>query len=227
MDERKHKSNLHAGHRKRMRARFEKDGFDALSDHECLEFILYNTMKRVNTNETAHELINKFGSIKGVLDATYEELITVKGVGSVTAEYITNLNSQITDLIVKQLSKTGEFVIMKAAVTADWVLKISKAKGKICVISCTSDSVMKDVLYFDTSDGCDVRQISDFLIDHKCEKYVLLFENPDVLSREEVTALGNSTKSFGSEMLNAYYFVAQRPVSLIISEEENQELNKY
>lgn len=218
MDEKKYKSNLHAGHRSRMRARFEKDGFDAFSDHECLEFILYNTMKRVNTNETAHELINKFGSIKGVLDAAYEDLITVKGVGDVTAKYLTSLNSQVTDLIVKQLGGTGEFDIMNAAVTADWVIGIPEAKRKIIVISCVADGSMKDVLYFDTVDGCDPRRLVDFIIDNKCEKYVLFLENSEVMSREEASAIGNFTKILGSEMIDAYYFVSQRPVSLINSD---------
>lgn len=66
--------NLHEGHRERMRSKFLKAGIDAFTEHEVLEMLLFYAVPRVNTNEMAHELLNKFGTIGGVLDAPIEAL---------------------------------------------------------------------------------------------------------------------------------------------------------
>lgn len=81
----KEKKNLHEGHRKRMRERFRKTGFDGFTEHQILELILFYSNPRRDTNEIAHELINAFGSISGVLDADYTDLAAIKNVTENTA----------------------------------------------------------------------------------------------------------------------------------------------
>ncbi len=72
--------NLHEGHRARMRKRFRETGFEGFNEHEILEMLLYYACPRKDMNEIAHELMNRFGSIAGVLDADYEDLITIKNI---------------------------------------------------------------------------------------------------------------------------------------------------
>ena len=72
--------NIHEGHRARMRKRFRETGFDGFNDHEILEMILYYICPRKNTNDIAHQLIDKFGSFAGVLDAEYDDLINMKNI---------------------------------------------------------------------------------------------------------------------------------------------------
>lgn len=79
--------NIHDGHRERMREKFLKYGFEAFAPHEKIEYLLFVCKSRGNTNPLAHELIRRFGSFSGVLDAPYEELLAVKGVGPVTAAF--------------------------------------------------------------------------------------------------------------------------------------------
>ena len=80
--------NIHEGHRERMRDKFLKSGLDSMASHEVLEFMLYHSVSRQDTNVIAHNLINAFGSLPAVLDAPYEELLKVKGVSKVTATFI-------------------------------------------------------------------------------------------------------------------------------------------
>ena len=80
-------SNLHAGHRKRMTNRFLNNP-DSLSDHEKLEVLLFSVVPRHDTNALAHTLINVFGSLKNVFNATPKELASVKGVGARIATQI-------------------------------------------------------------------------------------------------------------------------------------------
>ncbi len=73
--------NLHKGHRQRMIQRYLDHGIDTFQDHEILEILLYSCYTRRNTNDIAHELIRRFGSLDGVMAADYEELMQVEGVG--------------------------------------------------------------------------------------------------------------------------------------------------
>ena len=79
---------LHDGHRERMRKRFLTYGMDSLEDHEVLELLLFFAFSRGDVNPLAHTLINQFGSLQGVMDATFNELTSVKGVGPHTAYLI-------------------------------------------------------------------------------------------------------------------------------------------
>lgn len=78
-DSLKNNANVHDGHRERMRLRFRETGsFDGFSEHEIIEMLLFYTHPRRNTNEIAHELINRFGSIAGIIEAEYDDLIKIK-----------------------------------------------------------------------------------------------------------------------------------------------------
>ena len=76
--------NPHIDHRARMRERFFKED-SALQDHEILELLLYYSIPRGDTNPIAHRLIDTFGSLPGVLDASPEALMKVEGIGERSA----------------------------------------------------------------------------------------------------------------------------------------------
>ena len=80
--------NLHAKHRARMQERVERDGLDSLAEHEALEYLLYITNARRDTNGIAHALLERFGSFAGVLEASEEELCRVPGVGPASARML-------------------------------------------------------------------------------------------------------------------------------------------
>ena len=81
----KEKTNVHEGHRQRIRERFLKEGLENFHDHNILELLLFHSIPVKDTNEEAHALINRFGSLSEVFDADYEELCKVKGIGERSA----------------------------------------------------------------------------------------------------------------------------------------------
>lgn len=85
------KRNLRAGHRGRVRDRFLKDGLDGFLPHEVLELILFYAVAQKDTKTEAHALINEFGSLFGVLEASEEELVRVDGIGKHTALFLKGL----------------------------------------------------------------------------------------------------------------------------------------
>lgn len=84
----KRDGGAHDGHRDRMREKYRRNGFNGMAEHEILEMLLYYSIPRKNTNEIAHELINRFGSLSAVLEAPEERLIEVKGVSKTSATLI-------------------------------------------------------------------------------------------------------------------------------------------
>ena len=76
---------VHDGHRARKKEQFRAHGLDAFADHEALELLLFYAIPRVDTNPVAHRLIERFGSLDGVLSAPPEELEKVDGVGESAA----------------------------------------------------------------------------------------------------------------------------------------------
>lgn len=77
--------NLHAGHRKHFRERFLRVGEDGFADHELIELLLFFSVPRCNTNETARRLIAAFGSFPAVFHADLKSLTAVEGVGDSSA----------------------------------------------------------------------------------------------------------------------------------------------
>lgn len=80
--------NIHEGHRKRLRNRFAENGLNGFHPHEILELILFYSIPRANTNEIAHNLINRFGSVYQIFDTVPEQLSSVKGLGAKSIEFI-------------------------------------------------------------------------------------------------------------------------------------------
>lgn len=79
---------IHSGHRERVKNKFLKDGLDGFESHVVLELLLYYGIPLKDTNSMGHALLQKFGSLSGVFDAPYEELMKVDGVGKSAATLI-------------------------------------------------------------------------------------------------------------------------------------------
>lgn len=80
---------IHDGHRQRLKDRFLKEGLDNFEDLYVLELLLYYCIPRVNTNPIAHALLDHFGSLTAVFEATPEELQKVPGIGKNAATFLT------------------------------------------------------------------------------------------------------------------------------------------
>ncbi|MCH5160039.1 MAG: RadC family protein [Clostridiales bacterium] len=103
------------GHRARLRARIMKEGLDGFQDHEVLEFLLFQFLPYKDTNKIAHNLLNSFGSFSEVINASPEQLMTVKGVSEVTACNLTILKEVFVryrraDLNKVNLKDSGDII---------------------------------------------------------------------------------------------------------------------
>ncbi len=80
--------NLHDGHRERLREKYIATGGDTFTDHEMLELALFYAIPRSNTNDIAHALLDRFGSLEGVISAAPENLAQIDGIGEHSAIFL-------------------------------------------------------------------------------------------------------------------------------------------
>ena len=100
---------IHDGHRSRMYEKLISFGPDVFSDHELLEILLFFSIPRANTNDIAHRLIDKFGSLNGVFLAEIDQLIKVEGVGKHSALNISLVSALMSRIKRKTLPAKKKF----------------------------------------------------------------------------------------------------------------------
>ena len=93
MSDRPTVENPHKNHRARLRARFLASGLSDFAPHNVLELLLFYGIPRRDTNPIAHALLDRFGTVGGVLSATTEELCQVPGVSFGVARFFSSLRS--------------------------------------------------------------------------------------------------------------------------------------
>ncbi len=122
---------MHENHRNRLKTRFLKNGFQGESVHNLLESLLFYSIPRADTNPIAHRLLERFGSIKGVFDASFNDLEGVEGVGPQTAFLIKN-----TAALMRQyaLEADGNEKIFKSISTiAQYFCRLFIGKSHECL----------------------------------------------------------------------------------------------
>lgn len=110
---------LHDGHRQRKKQQYAREGLGHFADHEVLELLLYYAIPRRDTNETAHRLLDHFGSLEQVLRAPAAELQKVDGVGESAALLLTLVPDVMhrarrttpEEKVLNTVEKTGRFFL--------------------------------------------------------------------------------------------------------------------
>jgi DNA repair protein radc len=136
--------SVHDGHRQRMIQRFLHEGLDGFEEHQILEMLLFYSIPRRDTNETAHRLIDAFGSLSGVMDAPYQELLNVSGVGENTAAMLKLLpaltrvyqSAAVRDIRVNSSAAAGEYLLPRFIGRRDEAVFLVCLDAKGQVLSC-------------------------------------------------------------------------------------------
>ncbi len=84
-------SEIHKGHRSRMRAKLTACGQSFFDTYELLEMLLYYAVPYKDTNPIAKTLLAGFGSVDGIFSATREELMSISGIGESVADFLLNV----------------------------------------------------------------------------------------------------------------------------------------
>ena len=77
--------DAHRGHRKRLREKFLKSGLAGFHDYEIIELLLSLGTPRRDCKLPAKKAIKRFHTLRGVLEASIDELQRIDGIGTHSA----------------------------------------------------------------------------------------------------------------------------------------------
>ena len=175
-------TNVHSGHRKRVKANVLNNGFLQLEDHRLLELILFYSIPQADTNSLAHDLLNEFGSLKEVFKADVERLVKVNGVGENTAVLLATIGEAHRRLIKLSLDKKSVYK------TVESYKELAKSvlygeKNEQVVIFCfdSANRLKKSVVISEGNENSsyiDVRKAVQIAMDANATNAVIAHNHP-------------------------------------------------
>lgn len=99
----------YVGHRERLREKLLVHGENSLADYELLELILMMALPRIDVKPLAKTLLARFKNFAGVLNASPEELMSVKGIKETTAAMIKTIPAACVRLTKVEILDTPVF----------------------------------------------------------------------------------------------------------------------
>lgn len=176
------KKNPHANHRARVRETFRKAGVDSMPDHNLLEVLLFYSIPRKDTNELAHRLIETFGSLNRVFDASYEQLLQVEGMGESSALLISMITSicrryaegkEKKRINLSEPEAVAEYMMKKYYGVKNEVVYMICLDGMGYLINCSklAEGIPNSVAF-------DKRYIVETVIRNNADKVVLVHNHP-------------------------------------------------
>lgn len=120
----------HLGHRQRLRERFLKSGLAGFADYEVVELLLTLAIPRSDVKDSAKDLITRFGSLRGILDAPIEELQAVNGIGSVAPVALKIIRAAAT-LYLQQSAERTDITTDHESLAAFWRMRIGANPNEV------------------------------------------------------------------------------------------------
>lgn len=175
--------SVHDGHRERMKSSFKKNGLDSMNDVNALELLLFYAIPRRDTNVIAHALLDHFGSLSRVFNASIQELCAVEGVGENTAVLISMIpqlirKSRVSDAekitVIKNSKDAGKYLVPRFAFEQDEVALLVCLDSQKRVIGCfeLGRGVVNKV-------SVDVRKVVELALRYKASSVILSHNHPD------------------------------------------------
>ena len=181
--------NPHQGHRRRLREQFLRNGLESMSPHQALELLLFYSIPQMDTNVLAHELIKRFGSLAGVFNASFEELISVPNVGAYTAcliklipqMYIMYAKSSLDGTPVKSMKE-----LCKMSMAFFYGTSVEETR-MICIDEGNTMRVnVKLATGTSSSVRIELRRVVEIAINTGCNKCVLVHNHPGASSMPSI-----------------------------------------
>ena len=191
------KENPHEGHRQRVKEIFLKNGLDSFEDHRVLEILLYYAIPKKDTNETAHLLLNTFGSLDKVFEAEYADLTKVKGIGENAASLIKFFQMLSKRYVYSTFVQDGKIRLNEAKKLKNYCKALFKGEKKeiVYAIALDSDLYLIEKMKLNTGEPNRVdvpfRTLTEFAIKCNCTRMVLAHNHPNgsmIASRNDVEA---------------------------------------
>ncbi len=169
------------GHRQRLRERLKRDA-RSMADYEVLELMLAYALPRRDTKPLAKALLERFGTLRGVLDARASDLTAVDGFGAGLVAFWTlwaEIRARVEEAPVAERARLGS-----PAEVANW--GIARLGGKpleevwAALVDNTNRLVAWERIGQGTPDSASapVRKVLTLALEHKASGMVLVHNHP-------------------------------------------------
>ncbi len=179
--------HAHNFHRKHMRERFYEAGFKGMADHNVLEMLLYYGIPRKDTNDIAHELINRFGSYADVFEANLHDLMKVKGMTE-TAACLIKMIIPFYNRYVENLSKRKPTPIEPEEVVDYLRPKYHEGscRERVFILCYDSSNHLITCRLLSEGDICssafDIREFGRIVLETNCSSVIISHNHPHSMS---------------------------------------------
>ncbi len=177
----KEKPHYH-DHRARLRERFDEAGPSALADYELLELFLFRTVPRIDTKPLAKALLDKFGTLAGVLGAPVQRIAEVRGAGPAVAQDL-----KVVQALLERASK-AEF--KQRTVISSWSALVNycrmamahepREQFRVLFLDAKNQLIADEVMNEGTVDHAPVypREIARRALEHAAASVILVHNHP-------------------------------------------------
>ncbi len=179
--------NIHEGHRNRLREFAYNNNFKNMPEHQILELLLSYVIPRKDTNPIAHRLIKEFGGFSAVIDADFNDLLKIDGIGNKTAHFLTTLKHLFYAYNAGRVNKNETILSTLDAVNFIKNILVGKTVEEFYVICLDSANKVKlceliNVGVVNKTD-VDVRQIMEVVFKSKTANIIVCHNHPTGNSR--------------------------------------------
>ena len=215
---------VHDGHRDRLKSRFMEHGLDSFNELNALELLLFYAIPRKDTNVMAHDLVDRFGSLSGVFDASLRELTEVPGIGENTALLI----KLVPQMMKKcQLSKVNDIRVFRSSNDLGRFLvpRFMDERDELALLLCLDSRkslICCRVLNRGVVNAVDitVRRLVELALKNKAASLVLAHNHPEGIalpSREDeafTRKAGEALRLMGMELVDHIIVAGDRYFSM-------------
>lgn len=172
---------MHEGHRERIRQTYIENGINAFHDHQVLELLLTYALPRIDTKPIAYRLLERYGSLTAIFNASVEDLTKVSGIGK-NAALLLKLTGDVNRYAARRnVEKTkikNSQAAMQLAVTlfeeqryeAVYLISLNSVREVIHIDKVSSGSVSKTQIY--------QRIIAETVLRHGANSVILTHNHP-------------------------------------------------
>jgi len=194
-------ASIHKGHRERVRNKFLQYGLESFTKYEVLELLLFYAIPYKDTNEIAHRLIDKFGSVKAVIDADVNDLIEIEGINEVSASLIV-LQRELFKYIH---TKEYDVEVLSSSSKSGWFCCkyfMNHVEESFIIIYLDLNDVVKNIEVI--SEGSEnetafyIRKTVKRILQHRCSKVIIAHNHPGEYpepSSDDIMSTGHLNES--------------------------------
>lgn len=174
--------HYHENHRARMRERFLETGLSGFAPHEVLELLLFYSIPQQDTNETAHRLMQQFGSFSAVLDADPQELMRVTGIKETSAVFLKLIPALYTYYYLDKIAEGKRYTSIESIAEYCMYKTFGETRERFYVM--IFDNTMKMLAYETLSEGSqsevevNIEQLVQVIFRYSGANYILAHNHP-------------------------------------------------